>query len=261
MTPEITERLKHRYHYAAWHNQPPTADLRFVWQLYINGNEFPQWQLLRARTLPTATALAAAAAPPESARGGRRARIIHSMWRHDHDPDRLISVNTYECPSQAAADEFLVQLLGEFQSGLIRQHLHHPIGDIFFASAGGYAIVFRRANIVVLLRNANRPPLALVEAAQQYDTFLLAKPTDLPTIALPAPAHELFQRTKGIPLPVADSAAPGPLPMYKFFANAGAVQLVDDLPVYQPDEASDQVVEVHLLTPQRNSRYQLSYVS
>src|SRR6266542_1129109 len=132
MNAEVLEDLKRRFDYQAWRGVKTTAESLFLWRFFISGNELPGWTAQRIDTLKTE------GFPPTQ----------QSFWRRTAaESNQVIRLDVYECTSRAAAYEFLVVLLGEYESALITRSDRSGLGDVAFSGPEETSVVFARANL------------------------------------------------------------------------------------------------------------------
>ena len=154
MDPTFHDLLKQRYDYESWKNTTTLDRDLHITKFSFTGREFPGWQLQRVDR-------------SDSAAGP----FHQSIWKRYED--ELLSVNVLECASRAAAHEAIIEFLGEFQSPMIARQTTGAAGDVAFAMPGETAVLFARANLVVLLRNAGPKITELGTLARGFDQFLM----------------------------------------------------------------------------------------
>jgi len=74
------------------------------------------------------------------------------------------------------AHEFVVRLLGEFQSQDVSRQEQGYAGDVAFAPPGGATLLFARANLVILMQNGGRKIVPVAPLAAHLDNTLTAQP-------------------------------------------------------------------------------------
>lgn len=213
---EMLEGLRARHQFDLRQGRNRAGTSLFVWRFFLAGNEIAGWRAHRIRTAQT----------PEGPAG------TLSVWqREGGDKDDLIGLDVYEAESRAAAHEFVLRLLGEFQGDPGDQT--SVLGDVSFVT--GSSALFARANLVVLARPLG-PGLSAVGIAQEFDRGLMTEPKP---DGSSAPAIEVF-RARGSALEiVAEDPRKRPIqyrlfaPSGEFGAAAGALRFVhgDDKPV------------------------------
>lgn len=146
--------LKQRHDFASWKNTTTLSKDLQLKHFSFTGREFPEWRLLRADRRENET------------------RIFHqSIWKRSED--ELLSVNVLECGSRADAHEAIIDFLGEFESPLIARQTVRGTGDVAFAMPEETAVLFARANLVVLMRNAGPKIMELGTLARDFDDSLI----------------------------------------------------------------------------------------
>jgi hypothetical protein len=85
----------------------------------------------------------------------------------------LVRVEIFELPTVEAARAHLLAMLAEFQSAEFGRRTDLALGDVVFGF--DTALLFARANLVVLVRNAERHTVVVVPVAQAVDAALLRR--------------------------------------------------------------------------------------
>ena len=100
---------------------------------------------------------------------------IRSLWRHGESTNELLAVDAFECGSVKAAHDQLIEALGNIESAAVERRTgKNAVGDVAFG-LGDTMVLFARANLVVLIRNAG-PAVVLVGAvAREIDTLLVRR--------------------------------------------------------------------------------------
>ena len=251
---QLLDDLKQRYAYDAWRDRNTLDENLFVWGFFLSGNECPGWQPHRIRRIE-ATTPAALEAARDSGLAARESPVaFQSLWkRPEGGTEALLNVNIFECASRTAAHEFLVRLLGEFQSPLIARLEQIPVGDVAFGGPGDAVLLFARANLVHLIQNAGRDLLPVTGVAGQFDRELTSKPETVEGQIVPAlermrAVSMEAQVDTGVRLELeAPDAAERPL-MYKFFSRSGEVLRQRESLIYQSASAGQQEIDVYATT-------------
>ncbi len=99
---------------------------------------------------------------------------IRSLWQAKKgDHGRVLALEIYECETESAARELLLELLDQFQSPLMeRLEGAELMGDVAFSHPGRYVALFVRGRRVVVLKNAGSEPVSTIEVARQVDGYL-----------------------------------------------------------------------------------------
>ena len=150
------DQLKQRHDFASWKGITTLGGDLHITRFSFSGREFPEWRLLRS-------------VQSESTAG----QLHQSMWKRAED--ELLSVNVLECASLAAAHEAIIDFLGEFESPVIARQTGNTPGDVAFAMPGETAVLFARANLVVLMRNAGPKTMALGTLARHFDDAIIRR--------------------------------------------------------------------------------------
>ena len=99
---------------------------------------------------------------------------VRSLWQEEKgDRDRVLALDLYECGSESAAREFLLEQLDQFESPLMeRLEGAELVGDVAFSHPGRYVALFAHGRRVIVLKNAGSEPVPTLEIARQIDAFL-----------------------------------------------------------------------------------------
>lgn len=148
------EFLEERYAAKDWHGRTGSGR-RLVKEFQIEGLERKGWKLLKVK---------------HSEQDGTKA--IHSMWGGGDKTDELLSIDVFVSASVKAAHETLLEVLGNMQSGAIERKTEKTTpGDVAFGLANS-VIVFARANVVVLVRNAGPAIVPVGVVARDLDAYI-----------------------------------------------------------------------------------------
>lgn len=172
MYPEISSRLQERFQYRAWHGRNRLAENLFIWKFFFFGDEMPNWSATRM----------------EEIEADDQPKIVESLWEtmketsftSPGEPARLLNVRSIECRSRASAHDFLLGFLGEFEGPLLYRWDDSKLGDVTFTVPGFDLILFARANLIHLVRNAGQVREPVTEVATDLDQGLTRKPDAAP---------------------------------------------------------------------------------
>lgn len=99
--------------------------------------------------------------------------VIRTLWRHDESTDELLDVDLWECQSVETARSEVIEVLGNTQSNAVeRRSDKDAVGDVTFA-LNNTMVLFARANLVVLVRNAGRRVVSVTGISRQIDSWIL----------------------------------------------------------------------------------------
>jgi hypothetical protein len=154
--PAYLELLKKRFRFEEWSDA--SAGSAATQSVIFSGNEFSGWSVVRQvrRESP--------GHPP----------FVRSMWQ-GASPEQLLGIDIFECASPAAAREYLLQRLGEFQGPTLTRDAALRIGEVAFATPEESVIAFVRGSAVAVVHNAGRRIEPLGGVARALDTLLGAK--------------------------------------------------------------------------------------
>ena len=100
---------------------------------------------------------------------------IRSLWGHGESTSELLAIDVFESPSVEAAHDQVLEALGNMESGAIEQQTGKDTpGDVAFG-LNDTMILFARANLVVLIRNAGPSVVRVGNIARQLDRFILRR--------------------------------------------------------------------------------------
>ena len=150
--------LKRRFNYEVWQVKRGEDEGRPVSRVSLRGDELPGFVAHRIQRVEAAENFPA---------------YVRSIWQQSKsEGDVLITMDVYECASTSAAREFLLRLLGEFQSPEVERQTPGTVGDVAFVYPGDTMLLFARRNIVVWLRNAGPQVVSVLPLAQTIDRNL-----------------------------------------------------------------------------------------
>ena len=146
--------IEQRFGAKDWYGRGPRGR-RLVKEFGFEGSELMEWTLERVerdeRAKPTA---------------------IHSLWRHDEAGNELLVVDAFESASVKAAHDQLIETLGDIESAAVERRTgKNTIGDVSFG-LNDTMVLFARANLVVLIRNAGRTVVKVGAIARALDKML-----------------------------------------------------------------------------------------
>jgi hypothetical protein len=218
--------LKERHDFEAWRAPDPAQGAFLVWRHFLGGRELPGWRAHRIQRVE------APDTPPAH----------HSIWqRADGRGQILVAFDVYECASAAQAREFLVRVLAEFQTPLLERV--PGIGEVAFTVPGEGAIVFARANLVLVLRNAGAETISLGDVARRFDENLRARPEsgmpweEAPVIARFEAGAARVVAGQTVPLTLDAPPRAGRAVWFKLFGPAGTFEIENDRPLFRPAAA------------------------
>src|SRR5712692_7957437 len=199
---DMLDVLRRKYRFDEWRGRSRAAESVFAWRFFLSGNEFAGWRAHRIHTAQT----------PEGPIG------TLSVWqRVGGEKDDLLGVDVYEAESRAAAHDYLLRLLGEFQGDLGEPR--GAIGDVSFVSAA--TALFARANLVVLVRALGTGDPPVNQIADAFDRSLVTRPNADGPFAPKIDAFRSRASTLGAALEIAATDPQGRPVQYRLFAPSG----------------------------------------
>lgn len=259
MDANLFDFLKQKYDYDAWAGRNKLDESLFIWEYTLGEDELAGWQIHHAQSLPPPPA----SLLPETARmhGAPAAgwlRAIQSIWSPPGSDDSLLNIDIYECASRRSGHELLTRLLGEFQSPAGSLQEQAAIGDVAFADQLNAVMLFARANLVILIRNAGRDLVPASDLAARFDQELISKPEATDEQA--APEIRKFQtmekeiqvgKEAGLELEaLARTAQPI---WYKLFASSGEFRAEHERLIYEPAETGSQEITIYAIGTDRRA--------
>ncbi len=246
------EYLKRQYGFEEWRDRDRLQENLLIWKFFPGGDELSGWQPRRIqRVLPPD---AETGAVSDSPRGrGDAPASIQSLWqRSDGADEALLRLDTFECGSRGDAHEYLLRLLGEFQSPLLRR-AETAAGDVAFGFPRETVMLFARANLVLLLRNAGRAVQSLAPLAGQLDETLVSRPEaegQRGVVNIRQLEYQDVKAGDSIPL-AAPEEDEEQQRWYKFFSRSGKLRLERGRPVYLPETPGPNRVTMFVVQPRR----------
>lgn len=231
------DTVKARHDFDSWADINRVDGYLFIWRYALRGDEVEGWSTQRIRR----------AEPP----GSRP--ILKTVWRPTDakDIETLLSIDVFERDSRIEAHQLLVDMLGQFESSLVARDTKTPIGDVSFSVPGEGAILFARANVVVLVTNAGPNLVPVTDAARSLDADLVRRPTadmfgGIPLAEVQAAGHELTvgERT---PLEVTVGSPLGQTVTLRFWSSVGEVRLINGILTYEARRAGHERISVLII--------------
>lgn len=100
---------------------------------------------------------------------------IRSLWRQGESISELLAVDVFECASVKAAHDQLIEALGNFESDAVERRTgKNAVGDVSFGLRDTM-VLFARANLVMLIRNAGQTVVRVNAVAREIDKRLLRR--------------------------------------------------------------------------------------
>jgi len=150
----LIELLRRRYDFASWSGKAQMTGT-LIREANLVPTGIPGWERVRSRRNDTVT-------PPRG----------ESFWRPagGNQDETLVRVDVFQLTSVEAAREYLLEALGEFQADTFGRRTDLGPGEVAFGF--DTALLFARANLVVLVRNAGRQVIAVTPVAQAVDAAI-----------------------------------------------------------------------------------------
>jgi hypothetical protein len=223
-----------RYGFDRWREPPPRGEALFIWRFTLGGQELSGHRPLRIDTVELPDE------PP----------TIQSLWGPDgDDSDRtLLRVDVHEASSVTEARALLLRTLAQFQSPLIERISDGP-GDIAFGPGGYRALVFARANMVVVALNAGDELRSVEPPARELDRLLREGPdadrsSVRPTIRPTEVEPESVTGRRQVRLRPDAEDPLGRHIWFRFSTKDGAFSAEDDSVLFIPEEEGAQAIEI-----------------
>jgi hypothetical protein len=157
ITPEGVDEFRRHYGFDDWREPQPGGTALFIWRFALGGLELTGYEPLRIDNVELPDV------PP----------TIQSLWRPSNEEAAgvLLRVDVSEAPSVLDARALLLRTLGEFQSPQIERISDGP-GDVAFGGRDHRVLVYSRANVVVMVRNAGDEVKSVEAPARELDQLL-----------------------------------------------------------------------------------------
>lgn len=216
--------------FAEWQDTNTLTENLFVWQFFLADGAFPGWQSITIQTLPAA-----------------ESPTILSVWqRPEVGRGILLNVDVFACSSRSAAHEYLRQLLQQIPQPVFSRQTEPGIGDVLFAPPDHSTLLFARANLVLIVRNAGSEPQPITDIARQLDEDISSRPE---TGGQVVPEFQRFETPvtdirvgTGVPLQVEATDPLERLLWFKFFSASGQVFEQEGQLWYRPTTTGPQEI-------------------
>jgi hypothetical protein len=157
MQAEQKEYLEEHYAAKEWYGRS-SSSRRMVKGFRVEDLELKTWKLQRAK---------------RDTRDGMVA--LFSLWGRGDSGDELLSIEVFECASVKAAHDQLLEVLANVQSPKVERIIEKTApGDVAFGLANTM-ILFARANLAILARNAGPRVVPVGIAARELDAQILRR--------------------------------------------------------------------------------------
>jgi hypothetical protein len=181
--------------------------------------------------------------------------LIRSIWQQSNEEtEKLLSIDIVECPSRAAAHEVLLQMLGEFQGAVVTRKEQSAFGDVTFTAPRESMVLFARANLAIMVRNAGRALVPVTGIADQIDAVLTTKDMAGAAIRIELKT-EGYKVGQHIPMGVAPDRSQD-RQWYKFFSSPGEILLEKRMLVYEYSSEEPPEITVLVVSPHRDATNQ-----
>ena len=157
MHAEQKKFLEQRYRASEWHGSGGRT--RSVLKDFtFDGAEIRGWKLHRVQR-------AEGAQPP----------VVRSLWRRGESASELLAIEVFECASVKAAHDQLLEALSNVESDAVERRTgRNVLGDVAFGLAETM-LLFARANLVILIRNAGPTVVEVETVARELDALLVRR--------------------------------------------------------------------------------------
>ena len=159
MQTEQREELKQRFDFEAWRERNLLGSTATLKPFELGDNDLPGWRIRRRSDNP-------AVRPP----------VLKTVWTPRSGSDQgLLSIAVSFCDSLQAAHEQLLDWLGDFESTAVKERSELQIGDVAFGISEPWMLLFARANVVVLVRNAGPRLVGVHDEARALDSRIISQ--------------------------------------------------------------------------------------
>jgi hypothetical protein len=232
-------KLKEQYAFEEWGGSSTLDRGLFIWRFGLADGDLPGWTPQRVQVVE-----------PQG-----MPRALRSIWSPEAGgTGALLAVDVYEADSREAAHELILLLLANSQSPTVERTAGAPVGDVTFRDPTGAMVIFARANLVVMVRNAGQRTVPVEETARALDAALVgdggpaAGADDAgAAAALESVALGTAGTGEAVPLRVvapAEATGAGPASWYRIYADGGEVVRQDGELLFRPGEAGAQELVV-----------------
>jgi hypothetical protein len=229
MDQEFASYLQTQYESDSWLHPSALRNKRLIWQFFLSGGLLRGWELVR---------------PPEQL-VKEQARITQSLWQPSSGrQNTVVELRVFEGLSASDASRCLLARLAEFQLPLRRDDAEEPIGDIAFSTEKDHTLLFARANLVCLIRNADRDLIPVRELGKEVDKAIrstrVRKSDSSPELTSFQATLAEGQPTIKFILHIKATDPMGSPLWYKLFAKQGTLSLENGHVVYVPSRSGRQ---------------------
>ncbi len=226
--------FKQHLEYDEWAGTTTLTEELLVMDFFLDEEVFPGWQVSRIH---------------ENQREGARSCFLALWERSDKSSEELFRFDVFECKSRLSAHELIGHLLAEFQTTDVIRKMDLDIGDVVFTDPDQSVVLFSRANLVVLTRDAGLQHHPVAEVARRLDESIKSKSSSRESGVVPSMRRFVVitkEPSVGDAV-VLEIEAVDPLQRpvwFKFFARSGELSIDDDRVIYRPAEKGAQEIEV-----------------
>jgi hypothetical protein len=246
------EYLKQHYGFEEWRGRDTLQESLLIWKFLPGADDLAGWQPLRVQRVVTPDAEEGSVSESKWGRGDEPA-AIQSLWQQPEAGGAMLRLDTFECASRGEAHEQLLRLLGEFQSPALKR-AETVAGDVAFTFSKETVVLFSRANLVLLLRNAGRSVQPLAPLAAQLDQTLISKPEAEGQRVVKIREFDAQELSGGDRFTLEVSEQEEPQQWYKFFSPSGELRLEAGRPVYVPKAEGPGKVTMYVVQSGRADR-------
>lgn len=243
MDEQLQAELIEFHNLESWQGINTLEEKLFIWQYFLGDDEFPGWN----------------ADHIDNHREMGSLRSSNSIWFPvEDDSETLLNIIIHERSSRSEAHTFLMEQLSHFHGPRPIKLDKTSTGDVAFGYPDNYLILYARANLTILLRNADRQLISVSEIARQFDQNLIRHPEIqenrvIPTIQDFSTPSASVQVGQLAPLEI---SATDPLERaiwYKFYTQSGEVHIEDGQLVYQPETVGRHIITAYAINANRGA--------
>lgn len=226
--------LKTRYEYSEWRRRAAVSTGLFFAGSPLTKNVLRHWTFIYR---------------PELVLTARWPPTVNVLAKTDLNyKTHLIRFDLDICFSTVSALYFLLRRVASFQSPTLELRKDLPIGDVVLVDTESGAILFSRANLVVLIRNASNGITDLINLAKMFDDDITRHPAQGGKTIGVLDRFYLRNSTINIderePLRVHAVMENDTHQFYKFFASSGCIRRQRNALVYCPGSSGLQQLSV-----------------
>jgi len=239
----LLTHLKNLHLYDEWQNSNTLDTNLFVWQFLASDVQIPGLKSRKIQRIEVRDTV----------------RAVHSIWAPTGGEKHvLFNVEIYECSSRREAQHLLLERIAQMQfADTLTRREQSEIGDVAFVTPADDMILFARANLALLISHIGHEEAPVSKIASGFDAQFVSRPSapakevaapEIQTVELAAPFRlEAALLSTAIPNPQNENL------WFKFFSEAGEIQMVDGIPHYKPEREGMHEITIFAINSAGNA--------